>query len=630
MIRGSFAPWAAEEAKQHLLVFFVKKRYFQAKIQTKEIAPNNGEQTLVYLISPGIRYDKASFRWEGNSSFSKENLTDFLKRNGQVPTLFLNPQKAKKSIETYYQQNGFLQAKVLSIQVKLQPEARKAEVFLLIEEGPRYTVGQVAFEGNQILDENLIRQVVSIQPGQVFLLKKFKESSSKIRAVYVEKGFNNVNVRSRIQFQAEKAAVVLFFTIEENRRGIIQGIEISGNSLTRSSLIRRALKFKEGDPVDFRALGESRKDLYDLGIFEGVNVEAVPADEKREAEVSPQSISSHADAPYRVAVDVVELKPYRLRYGLNFDTETSFGLKGELINRNVFGRALLAGSSFRYNRDERDIRGFIRNPYFFSKKINTELFAFTNRMIKPAFTVDRYGFTLQQQLELDKSYILSYNYTFERSHTFNIHFPGLTDFRPIVHIGLLNTAITKDTRDNILNATRGWFLSQSMELAQKFLGSDTKFVRYFGQLYFYTSPKGYFTLASGLRLGLAKGFGQDLIPSERFFAGGSTTVRGFGKDELGPRNPATGDPVGGDAVFILNQELRFPLYKFLSGVAFVDLGNVYPRISDFNPFDLRKTAGFGLRIQTSFVLVRFDWGFKLDSKPGESHSKFFLSVGQAF
>jgi len=92
----------------------------------------------------------------------------------------------------------------------------------------------------------------------------------------------------------------------------------------------------------------------------------------------------------------------------------------------------------------------------------------------------------------------------------------------------------------------------------------------------------------------------------------------------------TGSPLGGDTAFILNQEIRFPIFKKFGGVVFLDMGNVYTKISDFDFSDLRKTAGFGFRLHTPFILVRFDWGFKLDRRPGETLSQIFFSIGQAF
>jgi outer membrane protein insertion porin family len=207
----------------------------------------------------------------------------------------------------------------------------------------------------------------------------------------------------------------------------------------------------------------------------------------------------------------------------------------------------------------------------------------------------------------------------------------------------LNTTLSRETRDDLLDATRGSFVSNAFEYAPAALGSDLRFVRYFGQFYRYIAlgeprpipfqgnvRKPRLVYAGAVRVGLARGLGgQDLIPSERFFAGGGTTMRGFAEDSLGPLN-ILDEPAGGNAVFIVNNEIRFPLISIFDGVGFVDLGNVYDSVSNFDPFDLRKSAGFGLRLRTPYFLLRADYGFKLDRRPGESRGAFFFSIGQAF
>ncbi len=136
--------------------------------------------------------------------------------------------------------------------------------------------------------------------------------------------------------------------------------------------------------------------------------------------------------------------------------------------------------------------------------------------------------------------------------------------------------------------------------------------------------------ATAARVGLARGFGGQEVPlSERFFTGGGTTIRGFAQNSVGPAT-STGTELGGVGLLILNNELRFPLIKYLDGAGFVDIGNAYPRLSDFSITDVRKAAGMGIRMRTPWFLLRLDYGFALDRRVGEPVGRLFFSIGQAF
>lgn len=627
---SSFGQLAREDIEQRIRIHFLEKRYYQVAVHSGERQGERGERILFFQISKGPKFDKPDIRYKGNRTLSEKAITKHLERNKLLNAAFYKPTEFVKKIEDLFISLGYLRPKVRLPVVRFKSKERRAYIDIFLEEGTRFRVGNIRIQGVHFFGDDQILSEVGVHPGDIVSSERFNQAEFKIQDLYVQKGFNDIRVQSDVEIHPEKGAVDLIIEVEESPQGIIEEIRITGNLLTKKEIIQREIKFKVGDAINFFEINETRKKLYDLGIFERVDIDVLPLAQAEEGSKDDSKNKLNRVKPYGVLIDVRELRPYRLRYGLQYDTESSFGVLTNLVDRNFLGNAHLLGAGIRLNRDERDARAFFRSPYFFSKKINTEFFLFYNKTIKPSFTLDRTGFTLQQQIKIKESSMISYNYSFEKINTHYASLEGLQGFESTDRIGTFSVAFTRDTRDEILNAERGVFLSQSIRYSPGILGSNMHFIRYFGQVNAYKKLTDFLTYASALRIGLGKGFDENLPPSERFFAGGGTTIRGFKKDELGPKDSVTELSLGGDAVFILNQELRFPIFKKFGGVVFLDLGNVYPKISEFDPFDIRKTAGFGLRLHTPFVLVRFDWGFKLDRKPGEALSQIFFSIGQAF
>jgi outer membrane protein assembly factor BamA len=147
------------------------------------------------------------------------------------------------------------------------------------------------------------------------------------------------------------------------------------------------------------------------------------------------------------------------------------------------------------------------------------------------------------------------------------------------------------------------------------------------QRYYRTS--GPVVIAGNARLGLASAFGESLLPSERFFAGGGNSVRGYAENVLSPRDSFDA-LVGGGALVVLNGEVRFPLYKLVRGVGFFDAGRAFDAVSDLAFTRLSAGTGAGLRVQTPVVLLRIDFGIPLDGTVGPRHGRWFFSIGQAF
>jgi outer membrane protein assembly factor BamA len=199
-----------------------------------------------------------------------------------------------------------------------------------------------------------------------------------------------------------------------------------------------------------------------------------------------------------------------------------------------------------------------------------------------------------------------------------------------VYLGRLTSSATWDSRDDPSDSTRGTFLSTSLEHGTSWLGSDLLFVRSLTQAYHFRPWKAV-VFASAARYGAVQPLGEQsfLISRLRFFAGGGRTVRGVPDDSLGGLD-FNGDPIGGRGLLTLNQEMRFPVYKWLRGVAFIDAGNVFPLVSDVRVKDLVGSTGLGLRLVTPFALFRIDYGKTIWNRPAADSGRFVFGIGQTF
>jgi outer membrane protein insertion porin family len=199
---------------------------------------------------------------------------------------------------------------------------------------------------------------------------------------------------------------------------------------------------------------------------------------------------------------------------------------------------------------------------------------------------------------------------------------------------ILGASLIEDQRDSLSNPTRGRFWNVTLQFAPKFLGSETQYLRLYGQLFYHYPLTKSLVWASSYRLGVASGSTEFLFIEDRFKAGGANSVRGFKQDSLGPSITLPGADeeffFGGQSVVVMNQELRFPLYKMLHGGVFYDTGNVFANARDTSLSDLRHTAGAGVRLVFSFGVLRFDWARILDLKEGEDPSRLHFSFGYGF
>lgn len=634
--QGVFDTARLHESANAIRRHFIEQGYPQCAV-AHEVETQPERKTVRFRITPGPRYDEVRVEFPGASGIEQAELEEVLKNAGLSLAPYLEPEEATRLLEGRYRGRGYLDVDVSPAELRFDSARRTAIIAIPIREGARFKVGKLDFSGNRVFDYDELWMLIPISTGSYYSPEGTRESEEIIERFYRSRGYNEVTVGYSVDSVSDRAEANITFRIEENRQSVIWEIAIEGNRLTDDRLVRRLLPFGDGDVLDYAKIGDARRSLYDTGIYSLVDFEAEDL----------QTAQGAATKPVRVRVRLRELSTYQIDYGGYYDTDRGPGGIADIVRRSPFGDGAALGLRLRYDSDLQLSRLFYSQPHIRNLRLKTDVSALWQRESREGFSARRVGISLLQQKELPKEFKFDYGYRYD-----HVRWTGIPEdptlFVSDVPVARLTGALWRDTRDSILDATRGEFMSNALEYGPTWLGSEIGFVRYFGQYFRYVGldrfllkpirkknklERARLLYAGALRLGLTKAFeGQEIISPERFYAGGGTTMRGFGQDLLGPVEVIDGQtrPLGGEAMFLLNNEIRFPIISIFGGAAFADIGNVYRTVSDFDLRDLRYSAGLGLRVRIRFLLLRFDYGFKLDRRPGETPSAFFFSIGQAF
>jgi outer membrane protein assembly complex protein YaeT len=523
---------------------------------------------------------------------------------------------AAESIEDFYREEGFLSASV-----RAQPPAVIASTGVLplvVEEGPRFVIGSLAFPGvrpDRLAD---IAGAVRLDYGMPFVTAEIDAARERVERLYAREGYNTVQIEVDSSPNPDEGTVALSFAVLEGPQQVLKEVSTQGATRTEDDIILRALRLRIGAPVDLASWSQARKRLYDTNVFRQVDIEPVPITPT--AEESATGIQ-----PVRAMVRVVEYPVWRLRYGAQFNDERadvpdadgdtrlqSLGILADLQNQNLFGRAITAGIAGRYERNRQAGSLFTSNSSFFGLPIRSSAFVFMARQrfednpettLFDETTIDeRIGLSAEQRWRPLRTAEVLWSYRLEREHATLVAVPPELQGVPL-RVARLTATMYFDRRDDPSDPTAGWFASANWEQAIQALGSDYSSGKALTKAAIYQGV-GRLTLAGQAQLGTGYG-GGGLIVSERFLLGGATTVRGYAENSLGPPDAAL---PGGDALLAFNAELRFPVRGWVQGVGFVDAGNVFATRGDVSLRDLAVGYGIGLRLASPFAMLRVDFG----------------------
>ncbi len=614
--RAFFEEEAVENGRARLLEEARARGFAKARVQT-ELRGDEDARTIVFVVTPGQPALIQSVAFPGASALSSGQLLDAA---GGEMALLNEPLQARDRIAAAYREAQYLAARVEAPRIRETEDRGAITVEVRIEEGPHAELAEVRFEG-VTQDETELGDAARIETGTPYDSVAVEDAVQRIRDLYLKRGFASVRVQPRLEPRDTDLDLVLH--VIEGQQQFVGDVVFEGLRRTREATVRRVIPFKKGDPLDPRALTLLERRLLDLDIFRRA---AATASEERDA---------------TIRVEVREQGPYALQYDVRHNPDE--GLSGLVDGEvgNIAGTALALGARYRAGADIREVRGSFHLPALGpAADVTAAVFrqeedffllreTFTGLSTTPD-TERQQGFEVQQSRSAPLQWDFLYGYRFKRIES------RTRDFEQ--NVAGVELSLLRETRDNPLDAREGAFLSVSVELGPTFVGSDFAFFRALGQVFLARPLGGSMTWAQGYRLGMANGLDEQLLrqaelfgrSTEAFRAGGAHTLRGYATDSVGPEGPVPGLSRGGEALAIMNQEIRYRHPWGIGVAAFYDVGNVYREIKDLTSFELRHSIGAGLRYESPVGLLRIDFGIPLNKRREDRSFQWFFSLGQAF
>ena len=676
-----------EDAARALAEHFRAQGYRDADIAYSR-SPGEDELAIVFRVARGPLFRVGRVEISGNASLPLTTIAPLVRAREGEPFVESQLDTDIEAIVSAYRRAGFPDVKVRSAVIP-EPGPVTALIRLSIEEGPRVVLGTLAITGNATLPEAQLREGIRSASGQPLYQPQLAQDRDGMLLKYLNLGYRRADIDVHIDFSPDRSRADVRFEVREGQQIFVDHVLVVGNERTKAETVRREIVLQPGDPLGYDSVAETQRRISALGLFRRVRITEIDHGVTGSRDVLVTVEESPATTlGYGGGVEVTR-RLVRTSATAAPDEQFQFAPRGfvEIGRRNLFGRNrsvnLFTRVSLRARGDsvitedgvqpatefnEYRVLGTYRQPRIFG---TTDFVAtgFFEQGARTSFDFNRRGARAELARRLGPQWSLSARYAIERTRVFNETVSAEDELLidrlfPQVRLSSVSSSLIRDTRDDPLGPSRGTLFGIDSEVAGRAIGSEVGFVKSFVQGFAFRPLRGRrgTILAMGVRLGLAAGFSRDvpevddegrpvlgpdgepvlarvddLPASERYFAGGDTTVRGFGLDQLGTEETldANGFPLGGNAVLVLNGELRVPLWRDVGAVAFLDGGNVFRRVEDFDLREVRGAAGFGLRYRSPIGPLRFDLGFKLDRRvlpngERERPTALFISLGQAF
>jgi outer membrane protein insertion porin family len=566
-----------------------------------------------------------------------------------------------ETLRSFYLDRGYIHFDIVSTQVSISPDKRDVYVTINIDEGEQFRVKEFDISGDLVVPETELRELILLQPGEIFSRQLLVQSTNKINERLGVEGYAFANVNAIPKIDDEKKEVAITFFVDPGKRVYVRRINITGNTKTKDEVIRREMRQMEGGWISTPLINRSKIRLQRLGYFDTVNVEtpAVPG------------TTDQVDANF----SVVEGSTGNFTAGIGYGQEGGFLFNTSVSLNNYLGTGKKVKLEVNNDRINKIYSFSYLNPYFTLDEISSG-FRMLYRSTDAAqanlsdFYTDvkegslNFGIPLSEftRLNFDMAYKdtdLTIGATAPRSYREWVKLVSGTDSDAArFKVYSTEASYSFDSRNRAIFPDRGIYSRIGAELALP--GGDLEYYRFTYRLRMYYPFTDQVSLLLGGEYGYGDGYGEEgtgkaILPFfENFYVGGTRSVRGYKGNTIGPRdavcpeddlicaNPVPGDPVGGNDKILGRAELFFPVpftdepSRNFRLSAFIDTGRLRGdiKIGDnnliINDDAFRTTYGIAAVWITPVGALVFNWAWPIDPKEGDELERFQFNIGAPF
>lgn len=614
-------PASAYDMAYFLEVYYRKRGYSQVEVQETITGP----WSLQLEIREGPLTKLGAVTIVGNESYSEEELRKYLlgplkewfpriKRDTDLPFVETLIEDGAGLIQRLYGAEGFLDAVVDPPEITYNPDFTIADVEVRIHEGTQYRFGEIAFVGNTVFPDDVLRETVQKDIEEPFTEGRAAAAVRAIEDYYQAHGYYTAAATVHAEAPNVGGRVETTFTIDEGRLYTFDGITIKGASEVPEEFIARRFASLHGRRYDPGLIDKKFRELISTGLFQTLRINPEPV----------------AGDQLRLDVDIEEAKMKELGIGVGYGTFVGgiFTLTYSDLNILRSGRPLTTKAEI----TQRGYNGEVvySNPWLFDTDYSFKARLYAETITLEGYSKNDLGFRASLGRDVTDNWNIEAFVLAKFVNTYDILIePESLVGRRQYAAGSIGLSQTIDFRNDPVIPTNGFYATTAIDLAPNGIG-QVSFLRGVAQAAYYVPVTSQTTLAFGARGGIISPLSDDGLPiDERFFNGGATSVRSYPELKLGPKDRA-GWPLGGQTFTVFNVEYRFPIWDQLKGAVFFDAGNVISEARDFGLQDMQYGIGGGLRYNLPVGPIRFDYGFNPDRQTGEPQGAFHFSVGLAF